>query len=84
MTPAEQAKFETYDDPRVAKWWRGIGPGRIVYFSTPHGNIQHGPVVIASKTHVTVSIGGRHGTPRVVNESNFMSVKDAPKKRTKK
>jgi hypothetical protein len=58
-----------------ARWWRGIAPGDTVFYSTQHGNRKSGRVVISTPTHVVLNIGGKHGTPAVVTETNFMSHK---------
>lgn len=64
-------------------WWRGIAPGDTVHYSTPHGNKGQGRVVMSLPTHVVLNIGGRHGTPKVVDESNFIShtAKKEPRKK---
>lgn len=51
--------------------WRGIMPRDRVRFTTPHGNGKNGTVVISTPTHVVVNVGGRYGTPHVVNENNY-------------
>lgn len=53
--------------------WRGIRPGDTVHYSTPQGNKAKGVVRISTSTHVVLNGGGRHGTPVVVDENNFMS-----------
>lgn len=56
-------------------WWRGIAPGDTVHYSTPQGNPGKGRVVMSLPTHVVLNAGGRHGTPKVVDEGNFISHK---------
>lgn len=52
-----------------------ITPGDRVVIKTPHGNELSGRVVFAFPTHVTINIGGRHGTPRIADNSNIVSVR---------
>lgn len=65
-------------------WWRGIAPGDLVYYSTQHGNIDKGRVVMSRPTHVVLNIGGRYGTPKLVDENNYMSHKSMPTPKPRK
>lgn len=65
-------------------WWRGIAPGDTVHFSTQHGNPGKGRVVMSLPTHVVLNIGGRHGTPKLVDENNYMSHKSMPTPKPRK
>jgi len=60
-----------FSDPKP--WWRGISPGDTVRYSTPQGGQGKGKVTIAARTHVVLNTGGRHGTPKVVDDSNYVS-----------
>ena len=55
--------------------WRDIGPGSTVWFETPQGQERSGKVVMSFATHLVLNCGGRHGTPAVVNEKNYLKHK---------
>lgn len=65
-------------------WWRGIAPGDLVTYSTPQGNVCRGKVVISTATHVVLNAGGRHGTPAVVDERNYVSHRKTANKSSKR
>ena len=52
-----------------------ITPGDTIVISTPHGGELRGRVVFAFATHVTINVGGRHGTPKIADNSNIVSVR---------
>lgn len=60
--------------------FNNLRPGKTVRFLIPNGFGRHGQeckekrgrVVMAFEHHVVVNGGGRHGTPFVVNEKNFV------------
>lgn len=54
-------------------WWRDIAPGSTVHYSTPQGQRGKGRVVMSLPTHLVLNIGGRHGTPKVVDDNNYIS-----------
>lgn len=51
--------------------FNGIRPGDRVTYSDSHGKLHHGKARICQAGHVVLNIGGRFGTPQVVNESNY-------------
>lgn len=53
-------------------WWRNIAPGSTVHYSTPQGQRGKGRVVMSLPTHLVLNIGGQHGTPKVVDDSNYI------------
>ena len=61
--------------------FRQIRAGDTVKFLVPAGTGRNGVeykeaggrVVMAFPSHLVVNMGGRHGTPGVVNEGNFLS-----------
>lgn len=63
----------------------GILPGDMIRFVIPNGvgrdGIEYktikGRAVICLEDHVVVNIGGQHGTPKVVTESNYVDHKKA-------
>lgn len=65
-------------------WWRGIAPGDLVTYVTPQGNTKSGKVVISATSHVVLNAGGRHGTPAVVDERNYVSHRATSNKQAKR
>ncbi len=61
--------------------FQNIRPRDTVHFLIPNGigrngvewKKKSGKAVICLKTHVVVNGGGKHGTPYVVDERNFLS-----------
>ena len=49
--------------------------GDTIYFSTPHKDEMKGKAVMKGPHGWVVNVGGRHGTPRVVHENNFVSMR---------
>jgi hypothetical protein len=54
--------------------FKGIQAGDRVTFLTPRGHKSEGRAraLLLFPTHVVVNCGGRHGTPAVVNERNYV------------
>ena len=60
--------------------FNNLRPGKSITFLVSNGIGRHGieykekrgRVVMALASHVVVNGGGRHGTPHVVNEKNFV------------
>jgi hypothetical protein len=72
-----------------ANSFKGLRPGNNVVYARRCGlNIRGEPdwdyacgrVVMAFETHVVLNIGGRHGTPMVVNDNNFIRRGTLPRK----
>ncbi len=57
------------------KGWREARAGDTVWYKTPQGQQGRGRVVMRFTTHVVLNIGGRHGTPMVVNDKNFVRMR---------
>lgn len=53
----------------------GIRPGDRVTFSTPQHERRTGraQLLLVFESHVVVNLGGRYGTPQVVDSSNYIS-----------
>lgn len=51
-----------------------IGPGDTVVFATPHGTARGRVVMRSSHGGWVVNLGGKYGTPGIVDESNFMRI----------
>ena len=49
--------------------------GDTVYFSTPHSKELKGKAVMKGPVGWVVNMGGRHGTPGVVTERNFIKIR---------
>ena len=49
--------------------------GDTVYFSTPHTQEMKGRAVMKGPAGWVVNAGGKHGTPRVVSERNFIRLR---------
>jgi len=49
--------------------------GDSVTMSTPQGQVLNGKAVMKGPYGWVVNIGGRHGTPRVVHENNFIKMR---------
>jgi hypothetical protein len=62
----------------VRKQWHLIRPGDRVTMRTPHGQEVTGRVTMKFDTHCVLNLGGKHGTPGVVNPLNFVKHKPAP------
>lgn len=55
--------------------FKDIQVGDTVYFSTPHTTEMKGRAVMKGPAGWVVNAGGRHGTPKVVGESNFIKLR---------
>ena len=58
-----------------------IQVGDSVTFSTPHTAEMRGRAVMRGSAGWVVNTGGRHGTPRVVDKSNFIRVRKGRNRR---
>jgi hypothetical protein len=56
--------------------FKGIRSGDRVTYRTPQGQVKTGTAVglLLFPDHVVINVGGKHGTPQVVDASNFVSV----------
>lgn len=63
----------------VTEGFKGLKHGDRVTFKTPQGQERTGTVngLLVSHSHAVVDCGGRHGTPAVVNDKNYVSHKPA-------
>ena len=52
-----------------------IHTGDTVYFSTPHTAEMKGRAVMKGPAGWVVNAGGKHGTPKVVSERNFIRLR---------
>lgn len=57
-------------------FWNGgdVRAGDFVTMRTPHGTEVTGRVVMSFSTHVVLNIGGKHGTPKLADHSNILTV----------
>tara|TARA_A100001035_G_scaffold135388_1_gene106612 strand:+ start:742 stop:963 length:222 start_codon:yes stop_codon:yes gene_type:complete len=55
--------------------FKEIQVGDTVYFSTPHSKELKGKAVMKGPIGWVVNMGGRHGTPGVVTERNFIKIR---------
>ena len=55
--------------------FKDIMVGDTVYFSTPHSKELKGKAVMKGPIGWVVNMGGRHGTPGVVTERNFIKIR---------
>ena len=55
--------------------FKEIQVGDTVYFSTPHSKELKGKAVMKGPIGWVVNMGGRHGTPGVVTEKNFIKIR---------
>ena len=55
--------------------FKEIQVGDTVYFSTPHSKELKGKAVMKGPHGWVINIGGRFGTPKVVNENNFIKMR---------
>jgi hypothetical protein len=58
-----------------------IQVGDTVYFSTPHSAELKGRAVMKGPAGWVLNCGGRHGTPRVVSEKNFIKLRKGRNRR---
>ena len=52
--------------------YNDIQKGDTVYFSTPHTAQMKGKAVMLGPAGWVVNAGGKHGTPKVVSEKNYI------------
>ena len=55
--------------------FKDIQVGDSVTMSTPQGQVLNGKAVMKGPYGWVINVGGRHGTPRVVSESNFVKMR---------
>ncbi len=55
--------------------FKDIQVGDSVTMSTPQGQLLNGKAVMKGPYGWVVNVGGRHGTPRVVHENNFVKMR---------
>ena len=55
--------------------FKDIQVGDSVTMSTPQGQVLNGKAVMKGPHGWVINTGGRHGTPRVVSESNFVKMR---------
>mgnify|MGYP005707322299 FL=1 len=55
--------------------FKDIMVGDSVTMSTPQGQLLNGKAVMKGPYGWVVNVGGRHGTPRVVHENNFVKMR---------
>ena len=58
-----------------------IQVGDTVYFSTPHSAELKGRAVMKGPAGWVLNCGGRHGTPGVVSEKNFIKLRKGRNRR---
>ena len=49
--------------------------GDSITMSTPQGQLLNGKAVMKGPYGWVINVGGRHGTPRVVHENNFIKMR---------
>tara|TARA_B100001287_G_C22624752_1_gene501903 strand:+ start:50 stop:271 length:222 start_codon:yes stop_codon:yes gene_type:complete len=55
--------------------FKDIMVGDSVTMSTPQGQLLNGKAVMKGPYGWVINVGGRHGTPRVVHENNFIKMR---------
>ena len=55
--------------------FKDIQVGDSVTMSTPQGQVLSGKAVVKGPYGWVINVGGRHGTPRVVHENNFVKMR---------
>tara|TARA_A100001035_G_scaffold235981_1_gene199691 strand:+ start:258 stop:479 length:222 start_codon:yes stop_codon:yes gene_type:complete len=55
--------------------FKDIQVGDSVTMSTPQGQLLNGKAVMKGPYGWVINVGGRHGTPRVVHENNFVKMR---------
>ena len=55
--------------------FKDIQVGDSVTMSTPQGQLLNGKAVMKGPHGWVINTGGRHGTPRVVSETNFVKMR---------
>ena len=55
--------------------FKDIQVGDSVTMSTPQGQVLNGKAVTKGPYGWVINVGGRHGTPRVVHENNFVKMR---------
>ena len=55
--------------------FKDIQVGDSVTMSTPQGQVLRGKAVMKGPYGWVINVGGRHGTPRVVHENNFVKMR---------
>jgi|TARA_Y200000002_G_scaffold334343_1_gene301272 hypothetical protein len=55
--------------------FKDIQVGDSVTMSTPQGQVLNGKAVMKGPYGWVINVGGRHGTPRVVHENNFVKMR---------
>ena len=55
--------------------FKDIQVGDSVTMSTPQGQVLNGQAVMKGPYGWVINVGGRHGTPRVVHENNFVKMR---------
>ena len=55
--------------------FKDIQIGDSVTMSTPQGNLLNGKAVMKGPYGWVINVGGRHGTPRIVHENNFIKMR---------
>ena len=66
-------------DPGALEMLDQIGPGDRVTIRTPQGQERTGRAVMLGPAGWVLNMGGRHGTPDIVDERNIVSVRKARK-----
>ncbi len=56
-----------------SNWWNGVPPGAMVHYTNRQGQKRKGRVVMSLPTHLVLNGGGPHGTPVLVDGSNYNS-----------
>ena len=55
--------------------------GDSITMSTPQGQLLNGKAVMKGPYGWVINVGGRHGTPRVVHENNFVKMRKGKNRR---
>lgn len=73
----EKNERKSVEEQAVTEGFKGLKHGDRVTFKTPQGQERTGTVngLLVSHSHAVVDCGGRHGTPAVVNDKNYVSHK---------
>ena len=61
--------------------FKDIQIGDSVTMSTPQGNLLNGKAVMKGPNGWVINVGGRHGTPRIVHENNFIKMRKGKKRK---
>jgi len=78
---AMQKQAQAVQAEPVNEDFGSIGHGDHVTIKTPHGQTQKGKAVMRGPHGWVLNLGGKHGTPGIASEKNYISHRKAAKKK---